>query len=292
MVKKDDLLAVIDPRPYQAALLQAQGQLARDQAQLTNARLDLDRYRTAVREHAIPEQQVATQEAVVSADEGAVKFDQGTVEAAQVNLDYTRITSPINGRAGLRMVDAGNNVAANGTSGLVLLTQLQPITVVFPLAQDYLSQVLTEMKNGQSLRVEAFDRSHPNAVAQGELATIDNQVDPATGTFRLKGTFKNENTALWPGEFVSLRFIVSVRKNALTVPTRSVQRGPKGNYLFVVKADSTVEMRNIDVAQTDQDVAVITKGLNAGEKIVVDGQYRLEQGTKVALQTPQAGDKS
>jgi multidrug efflux system membrane fusion protein len=190
------------------------------------------------------------------------------------------------------MVDAGNNVAANGTSGLVVLTQLQPITVVFPLAQDYLSQVLAEMQNGQSLRVEAFDRTHANAIAQGELATIDNQVDPATGTFRLKGTFKNDNTALWPGEFVNLRFIVSVRKNALTVPTRSVQRGPKGNYIFVVKQDSTVEMRNIEVAQTDQDVAVITKGLNAGENIVVDGQYRLEQGTKVALQTPQAGDKS
>jgi len=291
MVKQNDLLAVIDPRPYQAALVQAQGQLARDQALLANARIDLERYRTSYRENAIPEQQVATQESVVNADEGVVKIDQGTVEAAQVNVDYTHIVSPINGRVGLRMIDPGNNVQANGTSGIVTVTQLQPITVIFTLAQDYLSQVAQSMRRGEPLRIEAFDRSNPHPV-EGELLTIDNQVDQATGTFRLKGTFPNEDTALWPGEFVNLRFIVGTRKAAITVPTRSVQQGPNGSYLFVIKPDLTVEMRNVDVAQTDQDIAVISKGLAVGERVVVDGQYRLEQGTKVTLQTPATNPES
>jgi multidrug efflux system membrane fusion protein len=291
MVKENDLLAVIDPRPYQAALVQAQGQLARDQAVLANARLDLDRYRTAAREHAIPEQQVATQEAVVNEDEGIVKLDQGSVDAAQVNVDYTRILSPIDGRAGLRLVDAGNNVAANGTSGLVMITQLSPITVVFTLAQDRLPQVLQAMHRGGALRVEAFDRANPQKVASGQLLTIDNQVEPTSGTFRLKATFTNDDTALWPGEFVTLRFIVGVSKNAVTVPARAVQRGPNGSYVFVINPDLTVTVRKVEVTQSTQDISVIGRGLAAGERIVVDGQYRLEEGTKVALQeaAPKAG---
>jgi multidrug efflux system membrane fusion protein len=286
MVKAGDLLAVIDPRPYEAALAQAQGQLARDQAVLANARIDLDRYRTALQEHAIPEQQVATQEAVVSEDEGIVKLDQGGVQAAQVNVDYTRIVAPTDGRVGLRMIDAGNNVAANGTSGLVTVTQLQPMTVVFTLAQDFLPQVLGAVRLGGVLRVQAFDRTGTQPVAQGQLLTIDNQVDPTTGTFRLKATFANDDTALWPGEFVTLRFVVGVDKQAVTVPTRAVQRGPNGSYVFVIKPDLTVAMRNVDVTQTDHDVSVIGKGLAVGERIVVEGQYRLEDGTKVALQAP------
>jgi len=251
---------------------------------LANARIDLGRYQNALREHAIPEQQVATQEAVVNEDEGVVKLDQGTVDAAQVNLDYTRIVSPINGRVGLRMVDPGNNVAANGTSGLVTVTQLQPITVVFTLAQDHLPQVLQQMRRGEPLRVEAFDRANSQAVAEGKLLTIDNQVEQTSGTFRLKGTFANDDTALWPGEFVKLRFIVDVKKNAVTVPTRAVQRGPNGSYVFVINPDLTVAVRNVEVTQSDQDIAVIGKGLATGERVVVDGQYRLEEGTKVALQ--------
>ncbi|HEY4246155.1 MAG TPA: efflux RND transporter periplasmic adaptor subunit [Lacunisphaera sp.] len=288
MVKEHDLLATIDPRPYQAVLTQAQGQLARDQAVLANARIDLGRYQNAWREHAIPEQQVATQQAVVNEDEGAVKLDQGTVDAAQVNLDYTRIVSPINGRVGLRMVDPGNNVVANGTNGLVTVTQLQPITVVFTLAQEHLPQVLRQMRNGQPLRVEAFDRSNPQAIAQGTLLTIDNQVEQATGAFRLKATFTNEDTVLWPGEFVNLRFIVGVLKNVVTVPARAVQRGPNGSYVYVIKPDLTVALRNVVITQTERDVSVVGQGLAAGERIVVDGQYRLEEGTKVAVQTPGA----
>mgnify|MGYP001547879152 CR=1 FL=1 len=290
MVKAGDLLAVIDPRPYEAALVQTQGQLARDQAVLANARIDLQRYQAALQEHAIPEQQVATQEAVVNEDEGIVKLDQGSVEAAQTNVDYTRILSPIDGRVGLRMVDPGNNVPANGSGGLVMVTQISPVSVIFTLAQDHLTQVLRAMHGGEPLRVEAFDRTGPSAVATGRLLTIDNQVEPATGTFRLKATFPNADSALWPGEFVNLRFVVGVNRNAVTVPTRSVQRGPGGSYVFVIKPDLTVAMRNVEVTQSDPEISVLGRGLAAGERVVVDGQYRLEEGTRVAVQA--AGGKA
>lgn len=283
-VKKGDLLAVIDPRPYAAALAQAQGQLARDRAQLANARIDLERYQAAAQRHAIPEQQAATQQAVVHADEGTVQLDTASVQAAQVNLDYTRITSPIDGRTGLRNIDPGNNVPANGTAGIVTITQLQPITVVFTLPQDDLSRVVTGMAAGGALRVQAFDRTTEQPVSEGKLLTIDNQIDPATGTFRLKAIFANAETRLWPGEFVSLRFVVGVRKGAVTLPARAVQRGPKGDFVYVIKADNTVELRPIDTIATDEGVVVVTQGLQAGEHVVIDGQYRLENGTRVAVQ--------
>jgi len=284
MVKQNDLLAVIDPRPYQAAVLQAQGQLARDQALLANARLDLDRYRQAFQEHAIPEQQMATQEALVAQDEGLIKLDQGNLDAAQVNLDYTRIVSPIDGRVGLRMIDPGNIVQANGTSGLVTITQLQPITVVFTLSQDFLAEVTKALRSGRPLKVEAFDRTQTAPVAQGQLLAIDNQVDAATGTFRLKAAFANEDGALWPGEFVNVRLVTSIDENAVTVPVRAVQSGPNGGYLFVVKPDLTVEMRTVETGPVSDGVIEIRKGLTTGEQVVVDGQYRLEQGTKVEVQ--------
>jgi multidrug efflux system membrane fusion protein len=284
-VKKNDLLAVIDPRPYEAVLVQAEGQLARDEALLTNAGLDRDRYRKAFQEHAIPEQQLATQEAQVGQYEGIVKLDQGTLDAAQVNVDYTHIVSPIDGRAGLRMVDPGNIVAANGTTGLVTITQLQPITIVFTLSQDFLGRVNQAIHRGRRLRVEAFDRSQKTPIAEGELLTIDNLVDAATGTIRLKATFSNQDEALWPGEFVSARLIVDVEQNALTVPARAVQSGPNGSYLFVVKPDLTVEMRKVEVGPGEQGMVVIRQGLAEGERVVVDGQYRLEQGSKVAVQS-------
>jgi membrane fusion protein, multidrug efflux system len=288
IVKQNDLLAVIDPRPYQAALVQAQGQLERDQALLANARIDLERYRTAYQQHAISEQQVATQEANVRGTEGTVKLDQGSLDAAQVNVDYTRILSPIDGRVGLRMIDAGNIVEANGAKGLVTVAQLRPITVIFTLAQDFLPDVKKEIRGGQPIRVDAFDSTHKQPVARGTLLTIDNQIDPTTGTMRLKGVFPNDDDALWPGEFVNLRLIVGVRENAVTVPARAVQNGPNGSYLFVVKPDMTVEMRDVVVSQSEPDIAVIEKGLSENERVVVDGQYRLEQGTRVVLQSPAA----
>ncbi len=286
MVKKNDLLAVIDPRPYAAALDQAKGQLARDEAQLANARIDLQRYRAAVEQHAVPEQQVASQEAAVHAEEGTVQYDRGVVETARINLDYTRILSPIDGRAGLRMVDPGNNVPANGTSGLLTVTQLEPIAVVFTLSQEFLPTVRAALRRGPPLRVEAFDRTSAKMAAEGELMTIDNQIDQATGTFRLKATFPNQDTALWPGEFVNLRFIVGVRRDAVTVPSRAVQRGPEGNYVFVINPDMTVALRNVATTSTDEGVTVIEKGVRAGEHVVLDGQYRLEGGTRVVVQKP------
>jgi multidrug efflux system membrane fusion protein len=283
-VKRGDLLAVIDPRPYQAVLLQAQGQLARDQALLVNAQLDRDRYRKALDEHAIPEQQLATQGALVSQDEGIVKLDQGILDAAQVNVDYTRIVAPIDGRVGLRMVDPGNIVPANGVTGLVTITQLQPMTVIFTLSQDFLAQVTNAMRSGRTLKVDAFDRLQKTAVAHGQLLTIDNQVDPATGTIRLKAIFANKDEALWPDEFVNARIVTDVEHGAVTVPARAVQSGPTGSYLFVVKPDLTVEQRAVEPGQSAQGRVVIEKGLSEGERVVVDGQYRLEQGTKVSVQ--------
>jgi multidrug efflux system membrane fusion protein len=287
MVQKDALLAVIDPRPYEAALLQAQGQLQRDQALLNNARIDLTRYRSAYEEHAIPEQQLATAQAAVDGDEGSVKLDQGSLDAAQVNLDYTRITSPITGRVGLRLVDAGNNVAANGTQGLVTITEVQPISVVFTLAQGDLPVVVDEMRRGETVRVDAFDRAQERPIAQGKLQSIDNTIDPSTGTIRLRAEFANPDTALWPGEFVDLRVVAGVARGAVTVPARAVQEGPNGNYVFVIKPDQTAELRPVEVLRTEQGVTQIGRGLAAGESVVVDGQYRLEPGTRVAVRPEQ-----
>lgn len=286
MVRRGDLLAVLDPRPYAAALEQARGQLERDEAQLANARLDLERYRAAVAQHAIPEQQAAAQKATVQADEGIVLFDRGGLQAAKLNLDYTHIVSPIDGRVGLRMVDPGNNVTANGTTGLLTIVQLKPISVIFTLPQNRLQQVLAGMRAGQPLRVEAFDRSSAKPIAEGTLLTIDNQIDQATGTFKLKATFPNENTALWPGEFVSLRFLVGVRKNAITLPERTVQQGPDGDYVFVINPNDTVSQRSVTTTSTDQGVVVIEHGLAAGEHVVLDGQYRLDNGTRIRIEAP------
>lgn len=288
MVRRGDLLAVVDPRPYAAALEQARGQLERDEAQLANARLDLERYRAAVAQHAIPEQQAAAQKATVQADEGIVQFDRGGLQAAQLNLEYTHIVSPIDGRVGLRMVDPGNNVTANGTAGLLTVVQLKPISVVFTLPQNRLQQVLAGMHGGQPLRVEAFDRSSTKPIAEGTLLTIDNQIDQSTGTFKLKATFPNDNTALWPGEFVTLRFVIGERKDAVTLPERTVQQGPDGDYVFVINPNDTVSQRVVTTTSTDQGVVVIEHGLAAGEHVVLDGQYRLDDGTRVRIEAPAA----
>ena len=293
MVKAGDLLAVIDPRPYQAAVLQAEGQLQRDEALLHNARIDLERYRGAYQEHAIPEQQFATAQAAVDGDEGVVRLDQGALDAARINLDYTRITSPTTGRVGLRLVDAGNIVTANGTQGLVTITQLQPISVVFTLPQSDLPAVAAEMSRGQPVRVDALERDALRPLAQGRLHSIDNQIDPATGTIRLRAEFANPDAALWPGQFVDLRVVAGIDPQAVTVPARAVQQGPDGPYVFIVKPDQTAELRPVTVLHTEQGVAEIGHGLTAGESVVVDGQYRLSPGAKVQLHaesTAAAGD--
>ncbi|MBV9744041.1 MAG: efflux RND transporter periplasmic adaptor subunit [Acidobacteriia bacterium] len=283
IVKKGDLLAVIDPRPYNASYLQAEGQLARDQAQLNNARVDLQRYSMALSQRAIPEQTYATQQATVAQAEGTVKFDEGALEAAKVNVEYTRITAPIDGRVGLRQVDPGNIVQANGTTGLLTIAQLQPITVIFPMAEDYISDVEHAMRAGRSIRVDALDREDQHQLAQGTLLTLDNQVDTTTGTVRVRATFANKNNELFPNEFVNARLLVRTLSNVSIAPTAAIQRNGDQAFVYVVnRSNSTVELRDITVTDTTGNSAAVS-GVKPGDTVVIDGFDRLENGAKVSI---------
>ena len=288
IVKKGDLLAVVDPRPYQAAVLQAEGQLARDQALLKNARLDLARYQEAYREHAIPEQQVATAEATVEQDEGVVRLDQGTLDAAQVNLDYTRIVSPIDGRVGLRMVDSGNIVQANGTVALATLTQLQPITVIFTIAEDHLSEVVEQMRGGQPLGVLALDRSQAKKLAEGTLLTIDNQIDTTTGTVKAKAIFPNLQNELFPNQFVNARLRLRTLDQVVIIPAAAIQLNDAQSFVYVVRPDGTVQSREVKVTATEGESAAVT-GVEPGENLITDGFDRLQDGIKVSIRQTAAG---
>jgi multidrug efflux system membrane fusion protein len=291
IVHKGDLLAEIDPRPYQAVLMQAQGQLARDQALLKNAYIDLDRYKMIYQQHAIPEQQLATQQATVEQDQGNVKVDEGTLAAAQVNVEYTRITAPIDGRVGLRQVDPGNIVQANGTAALLTITQIQPITVIFAIAEDYVSEVAKQMRAGHKLRVDALDRTSQTELAQGTVLTIDNQIDPATGTVKVRATFANRDFRLFPNEFVNAKLLVRTLNNVNLIPTAAVQRNNDVAFVYVVNpATQTVQSRDIKIATTDGDTVAVT-GVNAGETLVTDGFDRLQDGVKVASRTPTTRSK-
>jgi membrane fusion protein, multidrug efflux system len=285
IVHKGDLLAVIDPRPYAALVTQAQGQLQRDQALLENARVDLMRYQTAVAQHAIPEQQVATQQATVHQDEGTVKVDEGNLEAAKVNLDYTRITSPIDGRVGLRTVDPGNIVPANGTTGIVTITQLQPITVIFTMAEDYISDVIAQLRAGHKLRVDALSRDDQSELAQGTVLTLDNQIDPSTGTVRVRASFVNRDNKLFPNEFVNAKLLVRTLTGVNIIPMAAIQRNNDVSFVYVVNADKSVQSRNINVATSDGTNAAAT-GVNPGETVVTDGFDKLQDGSKVVLRKP------
>jgi membrane fusion protein, multidrug efflux system len=287
MVRKGDLLAVIDPRPYQAALLQAQGQLARDQALLKNARIDFSRYQKAYEQHAIPEQQLATQEALVEQYGGVVKLDEGNLAAAQVNLDYTRIVSPIDGRVGLRSVDPGNIVQADGTAGLATLTQLQPITVIFNIAEDDLSKVTDQLGAGKTLRVDALDRSLQRKLAEGTLLTLDNQINPATGTVRGRATFPNSKNELFPNQFVNARLLIRTLSQVDLVPSAAIQRNEAATFVYAVQADSTVQYRDVKVLASEGEVAAVT-GVKPGEQLVTDGFDRLQAGSKVAVRAAAA----
>lgn len=295
MVKKNDLLAVIDPRPYQALLLQAQGQLARDQAMLTNARLDLGRYQNAYTQNAIPEQQLATQQALVDQDAGAVQLDQGNLAAAQVNVDYTRIVSPIDGRVGLRMVDPGNLVSADGTTALATVTQLQPITVIFTIAEDDLSPVTEQMATGRTLTVIALDRTKQHAIATGSLITIDNQINTTTGTVRARATFPNMKNELFPNQFVNARLLVKTLNQVDLAPEASIQRNSDNAFVYVVQPDSTVQSRDIKILATEGQVTAVT-GVKPGDQLVTDGFDKLQSGTKIVIRqpptTPAAGSSS
>jgi membrane fusion protein, multidrug efflux system len=288
LVKKNDLLAVIDPRPYQALLVQAQGQLARDQALLKNARLDLVRYQNAYEQHAIPEQQLATQQALVEQDAGVVQLDQGNLASAQINVDYTRITSPIDGRVGLRSVDPGNIIAADGTTGLATITQLQPITVIFNISEDDLSQVTEQTSAGRTLHVDALDRAQQRKLAEGSLLTLDNQINTTTGTVKARAVFPNTKNELFPNQFVNARLLVKTLTKVVLVPSASVQRNSDAAFVYVIQQDgNTVQSRDVKIVASEGETTAVT-GVKPGEKLVTDGFDKLQSGSKIAVREPQA----
>ena len=280
-VKQGDLLIVIDPRPYQVALEQAEAALARDQAQLKNAQLDYDRFQGLFKEGVISQQQYNGQQALVGQLEGTIKSDQAAIDNAKLQLVYTRITSPVNGRIGLRLVDIGNMVHATDTNPLLVVTQLQPIAVVFTLPEDALPTVAQHMKNG-TLTVDAYSRDDSTKIASGKLLTIDNQIDQTTGTGKLKAMFENVDNALIPNQFVNARLLLETRKGATVVPAAALQRGPQGSsFTYVVKPDKTVEVRPVKVSLTQGDQSVITSGVAPGDQVVTDGQDKLQAGSHV-----------
>ena len=284
IVHQDDLLLQIDPRPFEVQLTQAQGQLAKDEAQLKNARLDLERDKQA--SDAIPQQQLATQEALVDQDEAAVKIDQGQIDSAKLNLTYSRITAPISGRIGLRMVDAGNMVHASDANGLAVITQLQPICVIFTLPQDDIPQLSKRLMQSTPPVVVAYDRSLTTKLATGELLALDNQVSSSSGTVRVKATFANADFALFPNQFVNARLLVDTKRGAVVIPVAAIQRGPAGpdaTFVYVVQADQTVKVRDVVVGHVEGDQSAIDSGLEAGETVVTDGVDKLQDGSKVSL---------
>src|SRR5882672_4553969 len=283
VVKEGDLLAEIDPRPYQAQLTQSEGQMARDQALLANARIDLERYRTLYAQDSIAKQQVDTQEALVRQYEGTVKIDQGQIDNARLQLIYSRITAPIGGRLGLRLVDPGNIIRASDANGLVVITQLQPITAVFTIPQDSLPEVLKRLRAGVSLPVEAYDREQKTRLATGKLLTVDNQIDPTTGTIKLKAQFSNEDGGLFPNQFVNVRLQLDTLRGATLVPTAAVQRGSQGTFVYVLKDDKTVALRTVKTGVSEAENVQIVSGVTPGEIVVVEGNDRLRDGAKAEV---------
>ena len=281
LVKAGDLLAEIDSRPFEAQLTQYEGQLTRDQALLDNARVDLERYRLLVTQDAIPKQQLDTQQSLVRQYEGAVKNDHGLIDSVNVQLAYCRITSPINGRVGLRAVDPGNIVHATDGNGIVVITQLQPVAVVFTIPEDSIPAVLDRLARGQRMSAEAYDREQRRKLATGSLLTIDNQVDPTTGTVKLKAVFANADNRLFASQFVNVRLLLDVERGATVVPAAAIQRTTLGSFLYVVRPDQTVAARQVTVGVADGDDVAIDAGLAAGERIVVDGADRLRDGARV-----------
>jgi len=288
-VHAGDALIEIDPRPYQVMLEQAEGQLAKDQAQLHDVQVDFERYQLLYNEGVIPKQQVDTQQAQVGQFQGAIKADQATIDNAKLQLVYAHITAPISGRVGLRLVDMGNIVHASDTTGLLVITQLQPISVIFTLPQDQLQQVLVKLRGGGQLPVEAYDRDDLTKIADGKLATIDNQIDPTTGTYKLKSTFSNENNVLFPNQFVNVHMLVDTKKDLVIVPAAAIQRGPQGTYVYVVSGGDTVNIRVVTLSQTTGNNIGISAGINSGDVVVIDGQDKLQDGSKVLTSTSPTG---
>jgi multidrug efflux system membrane fusion protein len=280
-VHEGDLLVQIDPRPFQVQLEQAQGQLAKDHAQRKDAEVNLERYKLLFKEGVIPQQQLDTQAALVGQFDGAITSDQSQIDNAKLQLTYSRITAPISGRVGLRLVDPGNIVHATDANGLVVITQLQPIAVLFSLPQDQLPQVNAKLHAGAQLNVEAYDRDDTEKIATGKLLTIDNQIDPTTGTYKLKAVFNNENNLLFPNQFVNVHLLVDTKHNLTIVPAPAIQRGPQGTYVYAVGSDNTVKIRPVTIAQVTGNSIGLSAGLNAGDVVVTDGQDKLQDNSKV-----------
>jgi len=285
-VHEGDLLAQIDPRPFQVQLAQALGQLAKDQAQRRDAEVNLERFKLLFKEGVIPQQQLDTQAALVGQFDGAIASDQSQVDNAKLQLTYSRITSPISGRIGLRLVDVGNIVHASDTNGLLVITQLQPISVIFSLPQDQLPDVNSKLRSGVQLVVDAYDRDDTAKIASGKLQTIDNQIDLTTGTYKLKSIFANADNSLFPNQFVNVHLLVDTKHNLTIVPTAAIQRGPQGTYIYAVAKDpagkdSVAKICPVTIAQTTGNSVGLSAGVNAGDMVVIDGQDKLQDGTKI-----------
>lgn len=283
IVKKGDVLAQIDPRPYQVSLENAEGTHARDSALLATARLDLKRYQTLLSQDSIAAQTVDTQASLVKQYEGAVKTDQAAIDSAKLNLTYARITAPVSGRVGLRQVDPGNYVTAGDSTGIVVITQLQPMSVIFTTSEDNLPQIVKQVNAGQKLSVTAYNRNNTVPLETGALETLDNQIDTSTGTIKLRATFANKEGLLFPNQFVNTRLLVDVLRNATIVPTAAVLTGSIGQFVYIVKPDNTVTVRKVTTGPVDGERTSIVSGVALGERVVTDGSDRLREGAKISI---------
>jgi multidrug efflux system membrane fusion protein len=284
-VKKGDLLAEIDPRPYEAALAQAKGQLARDEAMLKGAQVDLARYQGLAAQNAVPHQTLDTQIALVAQDQGTIEADKAAVKSAEVNLAYCRIVSPLDGRVGLRQVDQGNYVTPGDTNGLVVITQLEPISVLFTVPEDNLQAIAKRLRTGAILPATALDRTGATKIADGALQTFDSQIDPTTGTIKLRAQFHNEDRLLYPNQFVNIRLLLDTHKDVTTMSTAGIQRGVPGTFVYVINTDSTVSVRPVKLGVTDGDRVEVLSGLTPGERIVIDGADKLRDGAKIVARS-------
>jgi multidrug efflux system membrane fusion protein len=283
LVRAGELLAQIDPRPFQVQLMQAEGQLAKDQAALKNASLDLDRFKNLAKQGILARQQLDAQTSLVNQGEAAIKADQAQVESAKLNLTYSRITAPISGRVGLRQVDPGNMVHASDANGIAVITPVNPIYVVFTIPADHIQRVMARTRQGAHLAVEAYDRDMTQLIARGELEAIDNQVDPTTGTVRMKARFPNGDGSLFPNQFVNAKLLVDTLHDAVIIPTAALQRGAQGTFVYVVKPDHTVDLRVVEIQATEGDSTAVRSGLKAGEEVVTDGMEKLRPGSRVSF---------
>lgn len=288
LVHAGDVIAEIDPRPYQAQLVQAEGQLARDQANLMNARLDLDRYKRLADQEMIARQQLDTQQMVVNQAEAAMKVNAGAIEAIKLQLTYCRITAPITGRAGLRLVDPGNVIKASDPNGLVVITQLEPIAVVFSVPEDSLPALLRRYRSGTSVPVDAYDREGRTKLSTGTLAAIDNQIDPTTGTVKLKAAFVNKDGALYPNQFVNARVLIDVLHDTLLAPSEAIQRGPQGPFVYAVGTDKVAKLKRVQLGPTESGIVAVKSGVAAGETVIVDGAEKVQDGARTEPTVRQA----